>query len=223
MALLNPKILKFTHGEMSFFVSFNNDPKKISGSLDHIGKFTKKNYTYVDYNSVSHSFGNIHSEYMCDQVFALWCVIVELRNPKSCLYKDISPGSYNIVIENNILQNAFNNSQYIYYDRVEHANNPSFNFVTNEIKDGKIKQVQMSSIEIKEINLDGSSISSPTDSDNMFITSNIHLTTKNINTALQSSSIQKTQLGGNPSSHIQTGSRGGKFVVVGGRKRYLRK
>ena len=29
--------------------------------------------------------------------------------------------------------------------------------------------------------------------------------------------------GGNPSSHIHTGQRGGRFVMVGGRKRYLRK
>jgi hypothetical protein len=29
--------------------------------------------------------------------------------------------------------------------------------------------------------------------------------------------------GGNPSSHIHTGQRGGRFVMVGGRRRYLRK
>ena len=34
-------------------------------------------------------------------------------------------------------------------------------------------------------------------------------------------SLQPVQ-GGNP-SHIQTGKRGGRFVVVGGRRRYLRK
>ena len=31
------------------------------------------------------------------------------------------------------------------------------------------------------------------------------------------------RVGGNPSSHIHTGQRGGRFVMVGGRKRYLRK
>jgi hypothetical protein len=41
--------------------------------------------------------------------------------------------------------------------------------------------------------------------------------------ALKNPNFRKYLVSGNPSPRIQTGQRGGRFVMVGGRKRYLRK
>ena len=41
--------------------------------------------------------------------------------------------------------------------------------------------------------------------------------------ALKNPNFRKYLVGGNPSPRIHTGQRGGRFVMVGGRKRYLRK
>jgi hypothetical protein len=41
--------------------------------------------------------------------------------------------------------------------------------------------------------------------------------------ALKNPNFIKYLVGGNPSPHVHTGQRGGRFVMVGGRKRYLRK
>jgi len=242
-----PRILKFKQGEKSFFVMFADE------GLDDIslGSFVinKQTVVFTDIAQETHIFEKSNIA-IPRNICKLWCVLYMLIYSAEFIYKlhfqSLNTEASNKDTLNNliiIISNSSTNDVKIDMANIDKQNIGEYNFVTDELNENDViatKQLtdyKMLSQDNHFNILDLADINGPNEEYDMLHSEKMFMKKDDGgggSYATESAVVNGTQIkyqmltrpptaGGNPSSHIHTGQRGGRFVMVGGRKRYLRK